>query len=282
MYQKPSEYHHHHHHGHQISELSSSPPPQPPSATIIIIIKKKKKNPRSGEEEREREKDEGRGGGRRRRHCHGGRRRQRRRPVRRKKTTTEGEGKTLNSAPGAATANLTTLADYSFRSTYAMVATTDGFLNALKETVTDPSVKQVVTHCVTNYDGSIPFLQSAISGLAAGASDHYEDVNAELYKAWANIHDCDTVVKTGPPPPGLPDMSTKATQLVDISETGKGSRFTTQTLTSAPGAATADLTTLAAFSLKSTYEAVAATDAFLMALQPNVTDPSVKQSLLIF
>ncbi|KAK4849980.1 hypothetical protein QYF36_002600 [Acer negundo] len=167
--------------------------------------------------------------------------------------------KTLNSAPGAATANLTTLADYSFRSTYAMVATTDGFLNALKETVTDPSVKQVVTHCVTNYDGSIPFLQSAISGLAAGASDHYEDVNAELYKAWANIHDCDTVVKTGPPPPGLPDKSTKATQLVDIS---------------APGAATADLTTLAAFSLKSTYEAVAATDAFLMALQPNVTDPS--------
>ncbi|KAK1583230.1 hypothetical protein Q3G72_022020 [Acer saccharum] len=123
---------------------------------------------------------------------------------------------TLNSAPGAATADLTTLADYSFKSTYDMLATTDGFLHALLQNVTDPGVKQVVTHCTTNYDGSIPLLQLAITGLEAGAS-HFGDVNDKLYMVWENIHDCDRVVKIGPPPPGLPDKSTKAAQFVDIS-----------------------------------------------------------------
>ncbi|KAK1584084.1 hypothetical protein Q3G72_029649 [Acer saccharum] len=156
---------------------------------------------------------------------------------------------TLNAAPGAATADLTTLAAYSFKLTYDTVATTDGFLQALLQNVTDPGVKQVVTYCITSYDVSIPSVQSAITDLEAGAS-HFGDINNKLYPAWSNIHDCDRVVKIGPPPP-------------------------------APGAATADFTTLAAFSLKPTYEVVAATDdAFLMALLPNVKDPSVKQSLL--
>ncbi|KAK3200084.1 hypothetical protein Dsin_023499 [Dipteronia sinensis] len=219
---------------------------------------------------------------------------------------------TLNSAPGAATANLTTLADYSFKSTYATVATTAGFLYALLQTVTDPGVKQVVTHCRTNYDGSIPPLQSAITGLVEGASQ-FDDVNLNIYLALRNIYDCDRVVKIGPPPPGLPDKSTKAKQLVDISDELLISfvGLTWASVTNldgddyhevyvkthialenvndcdrvikqgppppAPGAATADLQTLGAFSLKSTNDAVTDTSAYLMALLPNVTDPNLKQ-----
>ncbi|KAK0600477.1 hypothetical protein LWI29_015364 [Acer saccharum] len=121
-------------------------------------------------------------------------------------------------APGAATADLTTLAAYTFKLTYDTVATTDGFLHALLQNVTDPGVKQVVTYCITSYDVSIPSVQSAITDLEAGAS-HFGDINNKLYPAWSNIHDCDRVVKIGPPPPGLPDRSTKATQFVDISST---------------------------------------------------------------
>ncbi|TXG68036.1 hypothetical protein EZV62_009311 [Acer yangbiense] len=122
--------------------------------------------------------------------------------------------KTLTSAPGAANANLTTLASYSLKSTYAAVATTDAFLVALLPNVTDPRVKQVVTHCRTNYDGSILPLQTAITSLDEG---HFDDVSFNVNQGLTNINDCDRVIKVGPPPPGLPEKSTHVVQLVDIS-----------------------------------------------------------------
>ncbi|KAK0602590.1 hypothetical protein LWI29_035063 [Acer saccharum] len=117
-------------------------------------------------------------------------------------------------APGAANANLTTLASFSLKSTYAAVATTDGFLAALLRNVTDPRVKQVVTHCRTNYDGSILPLQTAITSLDEG---HFDDVSFNVNQGLTNINDCDRVIKVGPPPPGLPEKSTHVVQLVDIS-----------------------------------------------------------------
>ncbi|KAK3200082.1 hypothetical protein Dsin_023497 [Dipteronia sinensis] len=121
---------------------------------------------------------------------------------------------TLTSAPGAANANLTTLASFSFRSTYAAVATTDAFLVALQPNVTDPRVKLVVTHCRTDYDGSIPPLQLAITSLDGG---HFDDVNLNVNQALANINDCHRLIKVGPPPPGLREKSTHVVRLVDIS-----------------------------------------------------------------
>ncbi|KAK3200083.1 hypothetical protein Dsin_023498 [Dipteronia sinensis] len=117
-------------------------------------------------------------------------------------------------APGAANAYLTTLASFSLKSTYAALVATDAFLVALLPNVTDPRVKQVVTHCRTDYDGSIPPLQTAITSLDEG---HFDDVSLNVDQALENINDCDRVIKVGPPPPGLPEKSTHVVRLVDIS-----------------------------------------------------------------
>ncbi|KAL5735576.1 hypothetical protein ACOSP7_030042 [Xanthoceras sorbifolium] len=119
----------------------------------------------------------------------------------------------LAAAPGAATADLKTLDDFSLKSTAADVSTNQAYINSQLPNVKDPKVKQVLNHCKINYDGSQASLQLAIGSLAA---NNFAAVDMYGEMAWENMNDCARVIKQGPPPPGLPGRNAKTLQLIDV------------------------------------------------------------------
>ncbi|KAL5735575.1 hypothetical protein ACOSQ2_030363 [Xanthoceras sorbifolium] len=85
------------------------------------------------------------------------------------------------------------------------------YIISLLPNLTDPAdVKQVLDHCKIDYDVSIPPLQDAIGSLQG---DHFYEADISAGMAGQNVHDCDRVIKIGPPPPGLLEKSTRVVQV---------------------------------------------------------------------